>query len=139
MTSSIPDGISFSDLQALAANAREESRNDEKDTELSICDLPVHEFHDVIKEKFHAINQEFSHPMTAKVQALEALATLMDWHTSKGQTEFTDTDAECGTAWLRDAGKLQAAMSILVDVILPDDYVWQREMSSQVQRFNQEN
>ena len=138
MTSSIPDGISFSDLQALAASAREEaSKNEESSTEMTLCDLSPEDFDQSVKSRLAEINDEFSHPMTAKLQALEALANLMHWHSEKGKNEFAEGDAECAVAWLRDAGKIQACMSTLVEVILPDDYIYQHEMSNQCRRFTE--
>ena len=136
--SNIPDGISFSDLQALAATARDEAQKQEESTdEITICDLSVEMFDKSVKSALAEINDNFSHPMTAKIQALEALAQLMHWHTEKGEREFANDDIECGTAWLRDAGKIQSCMSTLVEVILPDDYIYQREMNAQCRRFTQ--
>ena len=138
MTSSIPDGISFNDLQALAASAREEAnKNEEASTEMTICDLSPEVFDQSVKSCIAKINNEFSHPMTAKLQALEALANLMCWHSDNGKNEFTEGNAESGIAWLRDAGKIQACMSTLVEVILPDDYIYQHEMGNQCRRFTE--
>ena len=138
MTSSIPDGISFNDLQALAASAREEAKkNEESSTEMTLCDLSPEDFDQSVKSRLAEMNNEFSHPMTAKLQALEALANLMHWHSEKGKNEFAEGDTECGVAWLRDAGKIQACMAILVEVILPDDYIYHHEMSNQCRRFTQ--
>jgi len=135
--SNIPDGISFSDLQALAATARDEAKGEESTNEMIICDMSPKEFDTAVKAALAEISDNFSHPMTAKLQALEAIAQLMHWHTDKGQREFAEGDIECGTAWLRDAGKLQTCMSTLVQVMLPDDYIYQREMSNQCRRFTQ--
>jgi hypothetical protein len=136
--SNIPDGISFSDLQALAATARDEEQKQKESTdEMTICDMSPKEFDTAVKAALAEINDNFSHPMTAKLQALEAIAQLMHWHTDKGQREFADGDIECGTAWLRDAGKLQTCMSTLVEVMLPDDYIHQHEMNAQCRRFTQ--
>ena len=138
MTSSIPDGISFNDLQALAASAREEAnKNEESSNEMTICDLSPEVFDQSVKSRLAEMNDEFSHPMTAKLQALEALANLMHWHSEKGKNEFAEGDTECAVAWLRDAGKIQACMSTLVEVILPDDYIYQHEMDKQCRHFTE--
>ena len=121
--SNIPDGISFSELEDLARDARTED-------EVRKCDGPYagytqEDLCKAIDKRLAQIHDDFSHPMTAKYILMETLQALMLWHTKRGQSEFEDGDTECGTAWLRDAGILQAAMQNVHNVSLPDD--WMRQ------------
>ena len=124
-----PDGISMADLLALAENARQEENNcvlspDTSDDDRIICDMPVEQYQKAVIEALEELDKRYSHPMTAKLIIMECLNHLMDWHTRIGQNEITDGHGmECGTAWLRDAGKLQAAMCLIHGIDLPDDFI----------------
>ena len=58
-----------------------------------------------------------SSPLLHKVIALTILSRLMDWHSQIGYDRCVAED-ESGIGWLRDAGKLQAAMGALSEVHL---------------------
>ena len=125
---STPDSISMSELLSLAENAREEENNcvlspDTSDDERIICDMPVDEYQEAVIKALEELGDRYSHPMTAKLIIMECLSHLMQWHTNIGQHHVEDDELECGTAWLRDAGKLQAAMCIMHSVDLPDDFI----------------
>ena len=114
-----PDGISMEKLLAL----HEIAANDEHESEMTIDDRPVSEFISSVEDAHDALHKAHSHPMTAKKLIMDNLSVLMGWHTDRGISEFNDGDDCCGAAWLRDAGKLQAAMQLIHSVILPDDFI----------------
>ena len=124
---STPDSISMSELLSLAENAREEENNcvlsPDTTDERIICDMPVDEYREAVLKALAELDERYSHPMTAKLIIMECLTHLMHWHTNLGQHHIEDDELECGTAWLRDAGKLQAAMCIMHGVDLPDDFI----------------
>ena len=126
-----PDGISMAELLALAEQARSAQTDDvqedvvSNDLEGTICGMSVADYQKGVILALEKLNDEFSHPMTAKLVIMECLAALMNWHTRIGKSHFdVDGDGpECGTAWLRDAGKIQAAMNIIDGIELPDDFI----------------
>ena len=127
--SSTPDSVSMSDLMAFSEKAAERAEEEKKKLDGPFPGgLTSKDYHekvlDVIQE-FHN-REDLLHPMFAKVVALELINKLTDWHTARGEKEFEDGNPECAVGWLRDAGKLQAAMSSLVEVALPDDYIFDR-------------
>ena len=58
-------------------------------------------------------------PLLHKLIALTILKRLGFWHQSVGEKRWDD-DSEIASAWIRDSGKLQAAMQILESVSLGD-------------------
>ena len=59
-------------------------------------------------------------PMLHKVIALTIIKRLATWHQHTGEIQLND-DSDMASAWIRDAGKLQASMQILQSVSLGDD------------------
>ena len=120
MTSSIPDGISFSDLEALRDNAPTEETSTLKTdgptydgkTQEEVCEL-AQKF---IDESIEACGD----PIIHKVMIFGMLEKMIEWHTVAGM----DQEIERSTvAWLRDAGKFQAMCNILVNISVgPDDF-----------------
>ena len=69
-------------------------------------------------------DQKFNeHPMVMKVLIAECLSDLIQLHTSIGVDQFKEEDDQAGFCWLRDAGKLQAALSQILEVEMPDDFM----------------
>ena len=119
--SNIPDGISFADLQDFARDAQRESQAHK-------CDGPYNgmnesDFREGIDKMLCDLHEKFNHPMAAKYIIMESLQALMMWHTKRGEHEFEDDNGDCGIAWLRDAGILQAAMQCTMSVSMPDDWM----------------
>ena len=122
MTSSnIPDGISFSDLQSMLGDAPRE--DNVSNQEGPLLGMTAEDFRKSVLDAQEKVHDSFSHPMTAKLLIMENLFALMKWHTDRGRDEFESGDDDCGTAWLRDAGKLQACMQLVTSVQLPDDFI----------------
>ena len=120
MTSSIPDGISFSDLEALRENAPSE------ETPTPKTDVPTYdgktqdEVVDIAQRLVRQAIDECNDPMVHKVMIFEMLENMIRWHTEAGITQDEDTSKIC---WLRDAGKFQAMCNILSCISVgPDDF-----------------
>ena len=131
--SNIPDGVSFGDLQKMLESAPVEGANDKGVENRPFNGKTADEFKDIISTTLTKLHDEIGHPMLAKYIAYELMGNLMAWHTARGAEEFKGGDPDCGTSWLRDAGKLQAAMSTLYDVVLPDDFLWAGQSPEEVE------
>ena len=112
MTSSIPDGISFGELEALAKDAPEE-----KQPELSFED----KVRACANRLLDCAADEIQDPMVHKEMLLEICRRMIGWHTAIGEKMFENGNEEAGVAWLRDAGKFQGAMGCVIDVCLGDN------------------
>ena len=128
MTQSIPDGMSFSELEALAENARHEA-----DCHCEQC-VPAKEGpYDGLNEQqveeacgdlIEKMNEICNHPQMAKSMIWHLNDILLAWHTRTGLNESEEGNHQSTAGWLRDAGKFQAVANILATVSVgPDDYL----------------
>ena len=118
MTASVPDGISFSDLQDLMANAPQEQEPEQKTDKQEFSDR----LHEVANKHLDAAIADFNNPLVHKSMMMIAANNMVAWHTRVAESDFADGDTQSGTAWMRDAGKWQAIMDILLSISLgPDD------------------
>ena len=120
MTSSIPDGISFSDLEALRKDAPTEEvaevQPEGPTYDGKTQDQVVEIAQDLVQEAMDKCND----PMVHKVMVFEILENFIRWHTESGMTQDDDRSKIC---WLRDAGKFQAMCNILTTISCgPDDF-----------------
>ena len=99
-----PCGISFSDLEKLAKDAPEE-----KAPELTF----EQEVINCANRHLDIAADEIGDPMVHKEMFLEICRRMIQWHTTIGDQLFEKGEPEAGTCWLRDAGKFQAAMTIV--------------------------
>ena len=119
MTASIPDGMSFSDLESLLENAPSDvtdapQTNDDKDTRSDLQKLADKHLQNAL--------DEVNDPMVHKLMIMRALSNMINWHNNTGFGYFEDDETDMGGAWLRDAGKFQACMDIMLSIkIGPDD------------------
>ena len=121
---STPDSVSTSDLMAFSDAALAREAEDAKKMEGPYPNgLSQKEYYDTVCEKLAELHDSLCHPMFAKIVSLEMMNKLVEWHTERGKEEFAEGDTDCGACWLRDGGKLQAAMQSLVSVQLPDDFI----------------
>ena len=117
MTSSIPDGISFSDLEALRENAP-------TDKEASEIKVPTYDgkTKDEVLELAANLSQEAidkcNDPMIHKAMMINMLENMIRWHTTVGVDQEDERSTVC---WLRDAGKFQAICNILTSISLGSD------------------
>ena len=117
--SSVPDGISFSDLEKLAKQAPEETSTPkgpyaglDKEELLELVDTTVDELHEKCK-----------HPMVAKVMIMDIVSRLLNWHSQSGLDCNKEGETTSGMYWHRDAGKLQAILCLIDGISMgPDDF-----------------
>ena len=120
MTSSIPDGISFGDLEALRENAPAEVEPVEKTDEPKFDGKTQQEVVDIAQHCVQDAIDQCNDPMVHKVMLFEIIENFIRWHTEAGITQDDDRSKIC---WLRDAGKFQAMANILSCVSVgPDDF-----------------
>ena len=119
-TSSVPDGISFSDLQALAIDAPEDTAAPQ-----GLYDgLTQDELVEFVDKIINDTNDTCNHPMLAKTLLVDVLTRLIAWHSSAGLEQSEEDENKSAMYWHRDAGKLQAALCILHGVSMgPDDFL----------------
>lgn len=129
MAQSIPDSFSQADLERLLEDAPKETEKqsvNEKDPNAPFNGHSQRVLIADIRKSLAELDQKFDeHPMVMKVAICECLADLITLHTEIGITQFGEDDDKAGVCWLRDAGKLQAALSQILEVEMPDDFMTQ--------------
>ena len=116
MSASIPDGISFSDLQALVKDAPEETTI--VPTGGPYNGMTEEELKDLTDTFIDKIIDANPHPMLGKAIAWRILNHFMEWHTAAGMKQIEDGDADSGMYWLRDAGKFQSMLCTLSTITI---------------------
>ena len=115
MSTSVPDGISFSDLEALIEDAptdivdkvEETTKEDEFDKTVNAA-----------LDAFEAVSPE---PTVAKAAVMAILNRMVAWHSGVAQQNMQDGEIESAIGWARDAGKFQACLNILSTIMVSDD------------------
>jgi hypothetical protein len=120
MTSSIPDGISFGDLEDLQHQAAAREESEPLKAEGPYAGKTAEELVKYVRDNIERMSEDVPHAMLPKVVAYEMINSLMGWHSRKGMSisEGGTEHERCVSAmcWHRDAGKLQAIMNLL-DVV----------------------
>ena len=119
MTASIPDGISFAELQELAKQAPESPSAPKgpydgltKEELLNLAESLVDDAHD-----------KCSHPLIVKLMIINMVSRLLNWHSSAGLDCIEQGEAKAAMFWHRDAGKLQSILCIFEGIGMgPDDF-----------------
>ncbi len=107
MTASVPDGISFDELQSMMEDAAK--REPEEDCTLCASRRAIEEAAEIsLKSAIEIVHD----PMVHKVMMLDILSQMVDWHTKIGESFMADDCTEAGVSWLRDAGKFQSMMGV---------------------------
>ena len=121
MTQSIPDGMSFSDLEALAENAPQ----DITDKVIGpYGGLTQEQVEDACQKLIDQMNEICDHPQICKSMIWHLNDILLEWHTRTGINEAEEGNIRSTAGWLRDAGKFQAIANILCTVSCgPEDYL----------------
>ena len=120
MSTSIPDGISFKDLEGLADNATRESDVKPQPT-YGENDATQADIHKMIDKFLEQAADEIYDPIIFKIFALETISRLMSWHTNAGVDQMKENEEQSGICWLRDAGKLQACIAIITGIAIGHD------------------
>ena len=119
----IPDGISLEDLQALASQAEQEPELPVKG-DGPYDGMSKGQLIDAAEEIISAAMDTCADPMIHKMMAVMIISKMVEWHTQIGLEQLKRDEEKCGTSWLRDAGKLQAAWSLISEVGLgPTDFL----------------
>ena len=121
-SANIPDGFSMGELELLAQAAAE--REVEDTTEEALYDGKTQsEVCDIVDNLLGQSLEECNDPMVHKIMVLEIITNMIEWHTRQGVEHFEEGEAQGGVAWTRDAGKFQAAMTILLSIgVGPHDW-----------------
>lgn len=118
MTSSIPNSFSADDLSKMLESAPKEA--DVPDTTPSDEELSELEMIELAGKICDDSGDLTEGPMLHKLIALTIIKRLTYWHQKTGELQW-DENSDLASAWIRDAGKLQAAMQILQSVSLGDE------------------
>ena len=122
MFTSVPDGISFADLQALAKDAPDEADN--VPTKGPFNGLSEDELKDLVDTYLDNIHEACPDPMFAKAILWRIINNMIGWHTEAGKHQLEEGDPQSAVFWLRDAGKFQAMGNLLQTVnVGPHDFI----------------
>ena len=117
----IPDEISMAQLQQMAEAAAESDPTPETN---DISEMSRERLEEIADKYVGEALNECDDPVIHKLMMLRILSNMIEWHTRVGNAQFEADENKSGVAWLRDAGKFQAMMTLLCDVNLgPYDYV----------------
>jgi hypothetical protein len=119
---SIPDSVSFKQLQDLASEA--ESNQLKEQVEEQVAEFE--KLQDIARKHLQAAFDEHSDPFIHKVMMLEALSMMIEWHTQAGINVGSNSQGQDESAvyWLRDAGKFQAMCDIICSInVGPEDTI----------------
>ena len=122
MTSSIPDGLSFAELQAMmAVAANKEARDNELLTEEEISRI-------VIKAT-RGVAEEIGDVSAFKHLAMYSLHKLFEFHNEVSLQTMSDEDEhDKALCWGRDAGWIQVCLNTLRNVHCgPQDYWFDKD------------
>ena len=111
----IPDGISLDALLALAKDAEQEPEAPVKG-EGPYDGMSKGQLIDCAEAVVDEAMKTCSDPMIHKMMVVMILSKMVEWHTQIGTEQFKRDEEKCGTSWLRDAGKLQAAWALISEV-----------------------
>jgi len=118
LTSSIPNSFSADDLSKMLESAPKEA--DVPDTTPSDEELSELEMIELAGKICDDSGDLTEGPMLHKLIALTIIKRLTYWHQKTGELQW-DENSDLASAWIRDAGKLQAAMQILQSVSLGNE------------------
>ncbi len=122
MSTSVPDGISFADLQKLAKDAPDDSAIVPTDGPFS--GMSEDELKDLVDTWLENMHEACADPMFAKAILWRIINNMIGWHTEAGKHQFEEGDADSAVCWLRDAGKFQAMGNLLQTVnVGPHDFI----------------
>ena len=116
MSTSVPDGISFSELESLIEDAPTDIVDQVND------DKELDDFEAKLNAAMEAFEKIADDAVTAKAAVQSIVARMFEWHSAVALKQMQTDDAESAIGWARDAGKFQAVMNILTTISVgPDD------------------
>ena len=117
---SIPDGISFSDLEKLAKQAPEETSAPKGPYD----GLDKEELFELVDTTVDELHEKCGHPMAAKAMIIDIVTRLLNWHSQSGLEQSQEGENKSAMYWHRDAGKLQAILCLIDGISMgPDDFI----------------
>ena len=121
---SIPDGVSFSELQKLAETASaEEQTTEQSGPTWGDKELTKDQLLQAVEDAFDASMEMCNDPLFHKLIVMRICSNFVSWHTNVGVEHFPDEE-QAGVCWLRDAGKFQSMMDIMQSInVGQDDFV----------------
>ena len=111
MTSSIPDGLSTADLQAMLASAATPEDTNEPPTKL----LTHEEIGKIIIPAVMSVREDIGDISAYKSTAMYCLHKLFEFHNEVAIDQM-DEEKEAALCWARDAGWLQVCLNTLRNV-----------------------
>ena len=118
-----PDGISFSDLQKHADEARK--REEDVTPKGPTFDGKTPEqIQEIVDTAANDLIEQCHDPMVHKAMIMELVERMISWHSNASIQQMEDDDLKSALFWSRDAGKFQAIANILSSVSMgPGDYL----------------
>ena len=115
MSTSVPDGISFSDLEALIEDAPTDIVDKVEET------TEEDEFGKTVDKALDAFEAVSNEPTVAKAAVMSILSRMVAWHSAVSEAHMKEGEIESAIGWARDAGKFQACLNILSSISVSDD------------------
>ena len=105
MTSSIPNGFSYEELENMLESAKSESVDPDTCTRK--------ELYEIANKHLDAATEELKDPAVHGVMCELIILNMIAWHKQVSIQLFEAGETEAAAAWSRDAGKFQAMANIL--------------------------
>lgn len=119
--SNIPDSFNMDSLEELLNDApREEDIHAELDSDIFSEEVMM----DTAKAGLDSMTNLVPDPAVHKAALLQICTNMITWHTVVGKNANEEGHTDCGTAWMRDAGKWQAIMQIARGIHLGENDHW---------------
>ena len=119
--SSIPDGISFADLQKLAEQAPVPANDEKREFPNKMSDS---EMRHLVADTVEELTDKFGTMFGYKLTAMYALSCLYNHHNEVHAKACEKDDFEAALCWARDAGWVQMMLKCLTDIHTgPDDFL----------------
>ena len=122
LMTSIPDSFKMSDLTDMLESAPSEddlhtaADNSEKEFTPEFIES-------VAQEALEFATNKCTDPLVHKVMAMMIIHRMIEWHKGVAKSQLDDGELSSMGAWMRDAGKFQAVMDILVSIAIgPEDF-----------------
>ena len=123
MTASVPNEIGMDELNVLFESATQESAIELAKPDEDGC-YSEEQIMDVACDALKQITELIPDPVAHKFAMLKIADNMAQWHTIVAKQAYAEGRADGGEAWLRDAGKFQAIMDILLSIHLGDNDYW---------------
>lgn len=122
MTQSVPNGFSFSELEAMLENAPTDIVDQKPECEFCSSDnSDVDELWDTVSKALEAFEEVADGPLAAKGAVVVIINRMIEWHSSIAKKMIEAGEVESAIGWARDAGKFQAIANIITTVQVTDD------------------